>query len=287
LTRVTLAYDIGPGRGLGHRRRMESLGAALQQLGLRPQLSELAAITPSDVLVIDAYSTRGERPAFDAGVLAAVDDLERDLAVDLVVDPNPGGGSHAHAAARHILHGVRYALVGPVPAGLAPRDPDCEVERVLVTTGGSDEHGVGAALAERVHRAVPDVDVRLVIGPWSSRDVPAGVTPVDEPDGLWSELAAADLVVTAGGVTMIEACSIGRPTVALALADNQRRAVAGAVAAGAVVGCDPTDAADHVAQEVVAVARDRGRRAALSEAAARWVDGRGARRVAEALVALV
>ena len=61
----------------------------------------------------------------------------------------------------------------------------------------------------------------------------------DAPDGLADELAAARIVVTAGGVTMLEACLLGRPVVALALADNQRQAVSGLEREGAVMVATP------------------------------------------------
>ena len=64
--------------------------------------------------------------------------------------------------------------------------------------------------------------------------MPRGVVAVRAPDGLAAELAAASLVVTAGGVALLEACLLGRPIVALALAGNQRQAVYGLEREGAV-----------------------------------------------------
>ncbi len=264
---------------------MEALSAAVTELGADAHLTALTDLGPADVLVIDAYSIRAERPTFEARVLAAVDDLERDLAADLVVDPNPGGASTTTAAGQ-LLHGIDYALIGPIPLDLEVRSLGERTEQVLVTTGGSDEGGIGAGIAARLHQELPDAEVRLVVGPWSNRQVPSGITSVEQPDGLWHELAAADLIVTAGGVTMLEACASGRPTVAITLADNQRRAVEGAARAGAVVGIEPGAALDEIAQTVGALARDVGRRQNLAAASVVWVDARGPQRVAEALLAL-
>ena len=47
--------------------------------------------------------------------------------------------------------------------------------------------------------------------------------------------------MTAGGVTLLEACLLGRPIVALALADNQRQAVHGLDARGRGVRRDSRD----------------------------------------------
>jgi spore coat polysaccharide biosynthesis predicted glycosyltransferase SpsG len=74
---------------------------------------------------------------------------------------------------------------------------------------------------------------------------------------------------------------VGRPTVAIITAENQRRYVEGAAAERALVMAQIEDAAAATAS----LARDTQRRRALSAAATRLVDGRGATRVAEALVA--
>ena len=111
----------------------------------------------------------------------------------------------------------------PVAAVVACTDP---VRRVLVTTGAADEAGVGAHLAATIRSVAPDVEVRLVVGPWGSTTVPSGVVPVHAPAGLTDEMAAASIVVTAGGVALLESCALGRPTIAVPIADNQQQAVA-------------------------------------------------------------
>jgi spore coat polysaccharide biosynthesis predicted glycosyltransferase SpsG len=100
------------------------------------------------------------------------------------------------------------------------------------------------------------------------------------PDSLDDELAGADLVVTAGGVTMLEALRRGRPTVALVLAENQRDAVEGAAREGALIAATESS----VVQEVTALAGDMVRRSALSACAQSYVDGKGAARVAEEII---
>jgi len=106
---------------------------------------------------------------------------------------------------------------------------------------------------------------------------------VHAPDGLADELAAAGIVVTAGGVTMLEACRLGRPVIALELARNQRRAVAGLAGDGAVVAATP----DTVGEIVRRLANDRSARLALAAAAGAAIDGKGATLVADAIEQVV
>ena len=281
---VVLAFDEGPGAGLGHRRRMEALAAELtaraREVVLVPLGNGPVRAGAGDIIVIDSYRVRADDPAFGgARVVAAVDDLARDLAVDLVVDPSPGALGAAHRRARCVLAGAAYALVPAPPAGVTEADAGGPVGRVLVTTGAADAAGTGARVAAALVAALPGVEVRLVVGPWGAGRVPPGVVPVHAPGGLAPEIAAASIVVTAGGVTLLEACVLGRPTVALVLAENQRPAVLGLERSGSVL----TAAPESAAAAVIILAHDRRRRIALSAAARAAVDRNGARRVAGVL----
>lgn len=283
-----LLFDEGPGVGLGHRRRMEVLARALHARGhachLAPldpsrRVAALDEIGRSDVVIVDSYRVRADQLALDAGTVAAVDDVDRDLAVDIVIDPSPGADESRHRRARRVLAGTGYALVAvPEPVG-AVTPVTAPVTRILVTTGAADAAGTGARIASSVYAALADVDVRLVIGPWGAPEVPEGVTGVHAPASLADELASASVVVTAGGVSMLEACLLGRAVVAVIVAENQRVAVESLAAAGAVVAVE----VDAVAAAVTALVSDPGRRAALAEAATRALDGHGAQRVAAVL----
>ncbi len=161
-------------------------------------------------------------------------------------------------------------VIGPV--GLAPPKYAClrraywtppgraagdEVGRVVVSLGAATS---AASLADRVGAALPEAEVRR----------PHGLPT------LRGELEAADLVVCAAGQTMLEALATARPVVAVVTAENQR-AQADALA-GAVVLAEAEDAPAAAA----GLAADHERRRRLAVPA---VDGQGAHRVAEALLA--
>jgi spore coat polysaccharide biosynthesis predicted glycosyltransferase SpsG len=280
--RFALTFDEGPGAGLGHRRRMEAIAAELTKRGHECVLVPLpvAGMPAVDAIVVDSYRVRADdRTIAVAPVVAAVDDLARDLAVDLVVDPSPGALGAAHRRARRVLAGASYALVPPLDARVIEVSVHEPVARVLVTTGAADAEGVGANVAAALVSHLPDVEIRLVVGPWGAPSVPPGVVPVHAPDGLAPEIAAAGVVVTAGGVALLEACVLGRPVVALALAGNQRQAVHGLEREGAVVVATPETAPGAV----TALVKDDACRIAIATAARRSVNGDGASRVVDML----
>jgi len=282
VTGVVLVHDTGPGAGMGHRRRMQGLRRALGVLGVDGALDDARGRATGELVVVDSYSYRADdRDHFRGAVVAAVDDLRRNLAVDLVIDPSPGADPAHHARAGRVLAGHTYAMVDPDLA-VRPRRPVSDtVDRILVTTGATDVGGIGAVVAGRLAALVPTASVRLVIGPWGSTAVPAGVDPVSSTDGLENELTEADLVVTAAGVTMLESLALGRPTVAVVTVANQSGAAHGVAGVGAAIVASIDDAPEAAA----ALVADAEQRRRLSNAGRALVDGLGSRRVAEALVA--
>lgn len=282
---IFLRYDVGPGRGLGHRSRMDALVPELERLGWRCDSASVVDGLPGRgvALVVDSYDVRADQVRFEGGPVVAIDDLDRDLAVDLLVEPSPSsattGGTRVTGRARSILAGFEYALVGGdhawpavVAAGAQPQ--------VHVSLGGSDSDGRGAAICDRLVATVPDVQVLHVPGPWSLAASHPDVVVAARDVRLMSLLRSATVVVCAGGVTMLESLMLGRPTVAVETADNQHRAVAGAAAVGAAIV--PGSAAPSVVCDAVeSILSDPTLAGVLASRGPRVVDGLGARRVAE------
>ena len=282
--KIVLAFDEGPGIGLGHRRRVEGLACGLVDLGCAVEMHVIGdGSVVGDVVLVDSYRMRADdRSRVRADTVIAIDDLERDLAVDLVIDPDPGADARVHSTAAVVVAGAPYALVDPGLRTLASAPIHKVVRRVLVTTGGTDSEGLGARVASGIADALPGAEIRQVVGPWGLGTDDDRVETVHAPEGLGPELAAADLVVTAGGVTMLEACCLGRPVIAFSIAPGQSRALAGAAQVGAVVAVDVASAAEVAAE----LARDVDARRRFANSARVLVDGQGAARVAAVIAGM-
>lgn len=210
--------------------------------------------------------------------------------VDIVVNAAPGVAGERVAGVRALL-GPSYAMLASAYAGRPSPTIREEVELIAIGMGLVDS--AGATL--RILRAIAntfaaDCRVAVLLG--------AQCPNLDEVDALvrrrerwslhinadapWRILEHADLCISAAGQSLLERLALGLPTVALAVAENQRAALGGAAAAGAVLGlgmlADWTDA--RLAAAVTDLACDPARRAAMSAAAQTLVDGRGAARVA-------
>lgn len=169
--------------------------------------------------------------------------------------------------------------------------------RVLVTLGGTDP----ARATERVLAALgrpeaAEIEADFVVGPSNPRreELLQAIRPfaprlraVLAPDDLPERMATAPFAITAGGTTLYELALFGTPMLVIATAENQRRTAErfGEALAAQYVGWHSELPPEQLATQVAAFRRDLPRRTVLGEAASRLVDGRGASRVTEALLA--
>ncbi|WP_347312321.1 UDP-2,4-diacetamido-2,4,6-trideoxy-beta-L-altropyranose hydrolase [Defluviimonas sp. SAOS-178_SWC] len=252
----------------------------------------------ADWLVVDHYGldarwTGRVRAAMPELRVLAIDDLDdRALGADLVLDQTRmGGGSRRHSGLAN-LTGPDYALLRPEfaaarPAALSRRGQP--VRRVLIAPGLADAAGL-APLALDALKGRPELSVDVVMGA-ESQSCGAVATRIAGREGAALHLDAtdmaglmtrADLCIGAGGMTGWERCCLGLPTVAVAVADNQRPGLRGLSEAGAVVAMGLEDARMPGAlTRAIGHAIETAQN--LSVAAARLCDGQGAARVLDAL----
>jgi UDP-2,4-diacetamido-2,4,6-trideoxy-beta-L-altropyranose hydrolase len=318
--RALLTADCGHGVGLGHLERMLALADALQAdasvslvlpegdtalrhrvenrghhvveaPGAAPNRVEAIVATDRtlDLIVLDGY-------VFDADLqsrlhehtaLTLVDDLGLPAACDLAVNPSPGGERLRPDGASAFLGGAPYALIRAafaearetvLRAGRAPRT-------VLVSTGATDLDGIAARVGAELLERDGAVEVVRVVGPDAQR-VAGSDQPrlhlLVAPSSLAGVLARATVYVGAAGTTAVQAACVGIPAVINDAVTNQ----SAQAAALARVGCAVVVDADDLAPECLKLLDDPARCDAMGDRGRALVDGRGALRVAEAVLRL-
>jgi spore coat polysaccharide biosynthesis predicted glycosyltransferase SpsG len=92
--------------------------------------------------------------------------------------------------------------------------------------------------------------------------------------------------VGAGGVTSLERCCLGLPSLVVTVADNQRPGTAALARSGALIDLGPLEAlsADRLAASLRSFIADRAARHAVGRAAMAVTDGLGAERVRNAVL---
>lgn len=207
-------------------------------------IASTAAIAARDdaCVVVDGYDFYGgllEALSAAGARVCAIDDLYQAVAPAFaVVNHNLYADARRYegvAPPARVLAGPAFALVRD--EFLAAREARLQRERsgarVLVTMGGSDPAGATPIVLEGLERLAPDVllDIDVVVGlanPLLSQlELATSVSRhrvqiLPATDRMGALLAAADLVITAGGTTCLEIACVGVPALVVAIADNQR-----------------------------------------------------------------
>lgn len=254
-----------------------------------------------DWLVVDHYAFDAEwhrQAARDTGArLAVIDDVaDRPLHADVLIDHNHCD-DHRRKYATHlapvtpILGGPRFALLGPA-YGTAPRyDFHPHVRSIGIFMGGADAGGFSAVAWRACRKAAGfDGPIEIVTTHESPRwrelqrlvAADARTTLSFDLPSLHEFFARHDLQIGAGGGATWERCCIGAPTMATAVASNQRAVLDPLQDLGVLRACEPTEAA--IAAECRSLIAQPERRRTLCERARRLVDGHGAARVANFLI---
>ncbi|WP_461474700.1 hypothetical protein [Microbacterium sp. HJ5] len=259
---------------------------------------ELVARRRPDWVVVDSYQIPAREISMAARLsplLLFADGHARGADATMYLDQNLGAEDRplTDAGPGEQLRGSAYALVRSAftsripssPAELRHRPP-----RAVVVLGGTDADDrtleIAAACAgvdgvhftfvaqTRQHRSLADI---APAGTWSI------LAPTPDLPAL---LAGADVVVSAAGTTAWDVCTLGVPTILLAVVDNQQDSLQAAVSSGVAHGADLVDAPldrSWFAAAVRALVDERSTREALVAACRRHFDGQGARRVTAAL----
>lgn len=262
----------------------------------------------TDWLVVDHY---GLDRVFESACrpwakrILAIDDLaNRPHDCDLLLDQTLGRDARDYAglipAGAETLVGPRYALIRPqfaacrAPA-LDRRGRPGEVRRLLVSMGGADPHGIIPRVLEAVVLAQAGVEIHVVTGSDTAaqdrlrrqtENFSVPVTVHGEVEDMAGLMSAADLAVGAGGGTSWERCCLGLPAILIIIADNQRTNARALEKAGAALnaGWHGDITAKALAKTLGRVLSDSDGLRAMSSAAAKVCDGRGAWRTILALL---
>lgn len=249
-----------------------------------------------DWLIIDGYRFRGaswQTQANDAHArLLMLDDIgDQVFTADAVLNQNgtdPDFYAARSISAEHWLLGSQYALIEPEYIAPSDKVVNTHLEKVLVVFGGADRRQMTAKSVATLLALEPPLQLDVVLGPYSTWVDP----PLDQPGlvfhrapaGLAPLMQQADLIVTAAGSTAWQACAAGCPSVVVQTVDNQAQLVVSLRASKAAWVAD-ANMLDSELPRAIEELRAMEARAALVQRARNLVDGAGAARVIEALIA--
>jgi UDP-2,4-diacetamido-2,4,6-trideoxy-beta-L-altropyranose hydrolase len=197
-----------------------------------------------------------------------------------------------------LLLGSRYALIRREFLGERARRRRVREKtlRVLVTLGGADPLGLGPAVVRALGKLAPaELDVRVIIGPANPNSKPCRTEMraaslrgdvISAVRDMAGQMAWADVAVSAAGSTCWEMACLGLPAILIVTADNQAPIAASLHAAGVALnlGRPGRTLESRVAAAAKGLLADAAARREMRRRGRRLIDGRGAERIAGALM---
>lgn len=256
-----------------------------------------------DWVVVDSYridATEISRLNPLLPVLAIVDGDARGIEATLYLDQNLGAEAHIPMAIgrTRFLAGSGFALIRSEvleQRRRAPWEPVHARPSVLSFMGGTDptlasSNVVAALIAVRelidLTVVAPISQHSTILDEWGSE---AGLTLLAPTPDLPALFGKADIVVSAAGTSAWDICSLGVPSVLIAVVSNQTHSLEAAVSSGIALGVDAVSDSRAIGARLPGLVRqlldDVDLRRMLSEHCLKIFDGNGASRVVDALEA--
>jgi len=254
-----------------------------------------------ELVILDSYFVT---PQYMEAVKRTVpllytDDLNLfDYPVDIVVNYNIYGPDVPYPQNKMYLLGPQYAPLRKEFQGVSQRNTKDRVENVLVSTGGTDPYHVALHCAEYLREHLPRENMifRLVLGAMNQDAAELERIAEELPfirlhrqiTNMCSLMLQCDAAISAAGTTLYELCACGLPTVTYILADNQIQGAQMFQKAGLMpcAGDIREDACflERLFELLNSLADDFAQRQRIAEQMQGAVDGRGAARLAEAIL---
>lgn len=271
-----------------------------------PGMGELLHACRSDTIVVDSYYVTDTylRGLKACGTVAYLDDRAAfAYPVDILINYNAFGpevdyGTLYQEKPPRLLLGVGYAPLRKAFCAVEKRTQPLHCRDILISTGGADPIHLTMDLVSHVKRVGPQGERiwHFLIG---------GMNPDKERIAAAAEgcdcirlhcgvsdmkalICACDAAVSAAGSTTYEICACGVPMITYVLADNQKPGAEAFEKLGLAWSCGDVrkmkDAPEQIYAAVEALCEDYDGRNAMGEQMQKLVDGRGADRIAEAIL---
>lgn len=196
-----------------------------------------------------------------------------------------------------LLLGTSYAPLREEFIGVSKKTTRRKVRNILVTSGGTDNDNVCGQIAKMLfdQSEFDNVNIHVVVGKFFTYkeiliDLSKNCSNIvlHENANMSQLMQECDIAVSAGGSTLYELCSCGTPTILFSIAENQQPICYSANQKGVAVyaGHYCYEVAEKIVKVAVLLDADKQKREELSNTASSLVDGKGAQRIAEALIYL-
>jgi len=213
--------------------------------------------------------------------------------IDLVISTRMDNIIKKNYKDQMVLHGNKYALLASEYIRGVPHNTK-KVTNILVSCGLIDSNNFTSNVLEALSECAFQGDVNIAIGGQapnlkkilnSINSYSFSVNIILDSNGLYDLLIQSDMVIGAGGVSLLERMSLGRPSVTIVAADNQRKQCAWSEKFGATILVDPLEQQFQydLTNAITILLKSEERRLEMSNKGMAIIDGKGGMRVARCM----
>lgn len=271
----------------------ERLGSSLRECG-------------ASCILIDSYGVDGgffvavEEGALGGMGVVYIDDLYTSALgiigepmrrpVDAVVNFNVFADEERYRStyrgtATRLMLGPRYAPLREEFAKRRKAPFGGSVTDVLVTSGSTNPSCILERLSGLCLAGTDDARIHVVVGPKADfLEVSSKRVIVHRGESMVDLMALCQMAVAAAGVTLLELAAMGIPTLAVGVVDNQYQDIGAYEGMGLGLGCYAADDDASITSKIVRLFNDGDLRIDFARRCADAVDGRGAERIASAVL---
>lgn len=242
-------------------RQMQIQTHRVQQLSLN--LDQIRTINP-DWVVFDSYEIDShEISEIQRGfnTLAVIDGDARGIVADLYLDHNIGAEYQVwpEEVSSALLAGIDYCLIrdSVLQEIHAYKGHNNKVPHIVAVMGGSDPTGAIVDIAKAISKLEASFTMDIIAAELWRDEVQnnlranSAVQILETTPALSQLLGAADIVISAAGTSAWELCTLGKPSLLIAVVENQVSSLERLKTEKLILGIDSTRInRDHLSQLV-------------------------------------
>lgn len=271
----------------------EVLGRLCEEVGAHSVLVDAYGVTDGffdglkDVIPKDCRVTWiDDLYTYELGMMERPVRRTADRVIDYMLGADPSVYEAVYAgSATELYIAAKYAPIRDCFYPSEVRAFDA-VERILVTSGSTNDEGILETMTKACLDAAPDASVNVVVGSLADFEsfVDDRVCEMRGMTDLSPLMRSCDLCISAAGTTLYELSAIGVPAIAVPIVENQVPNAQGFAAAGLGIVVENGPKLEARLREAISrLAEDSAMRKAFVDAMCASIDCDGSKRIAEKL----
>ncbi|MDD3223511.1 MAG: UDP-2,4-diacetamido-2,4,6-trideoxy-beta-L-altropyranose hydrolase [Clostridium sp.] len=189
-----------------------------------------------DFIIVDSYDIKSSDEFLEFYKIAAkviyIDDLNafQNYDVDILINYAVNVEILKYNGAKVKLLGSKFTPLRKQFSNITFKEPEKLVKDVLITMGAGDEFNYTKYIIEKLLKTYPDLNYKIVIGMTNTHREELinefqnkKVRFYSNVSNMAGLMKCCDIAISAGGSTIYELCACSVPTIAIVTANNQKR----------------------------------------------------------------